>query len=178
MCNRKVQLASVIRLHDGASCGSVPLANGMSNLLLSAAYEASAAAWVLARMRKASGTLLSALEGIRCGYHAWSIASSAYYHQRISHHEWMSYAEKLHRGWTMHRASELPHRPFLQPRRVSFNVGGAKGRSNRLLSRLLDAERTGANNPSRGARYFAPGSSARGSGVRRTGQGHWSYIVA
>ena len=75
MCNGKVQLASVIRLHDGASCGSVPLANGMSNVLLSAAYEASAAAWVLARMRKAAGTLLSALEGIRCGYRAWSIAS-------------------------------------------------------------------------------------------------------
>ena len=56
----------------------------------------------------------------------------------------MSYAAKLHRGWTMHRASELPHRPFLQPRRVSCNVGGAKGRSNGLLSRLVGAERTGA----------------------------------
>jgi hypothetical protein len=142
MCNGKVQLASVIRLHDGASCGSVPLVNGMSHVLLSAAYEASAAAWVLARMRKAAGTLLSALEGIRCGYHAWGIASLIYKHERIACHEWMSYVEKLHRGWTMHRASELPHRPFLQPPRVSCNVGGAKGRFNRLLPRLLDAART------------------------------------
>jgi hypothetical protein len=61
MRDGRVQLATAIRLLDGASCGSVLLDAYMLNSVLFAADEASATAWVHARMPKAAGTLLGVL---------------------------------------------------------------------------------------------------------------------